>query len=154
MRERNSKDYILVGFQVILFFLYIFDLQIWNVVIPEWLRQTGLILAIFGVLLFLIAMLQLNKNLSPFPSPKSGSELVRSGLYKFIRHPIYTGILIAFLGFALFSESIYRILITFGLYLLFLIKTEYEEHRLQEKFSEYDRYKKVTGRFLPKVFDK
>ena len=153
MWERNSKDYILVGFQVVLFFLYIFDLQIWNVVIPEWLRQTGLILAIFGVLLFLIAMLQLNKNLSPFPSPKSGSELVRSGLYKFIRHPIYTGILIAFIGFALFSESIYRILITFGLYLLFLIKTEYEEHRLQEKFSEYDRYKEVTGRFLPKIFD-
>ena len=154
MWERNSKDYILVGFQVVLFFLYIFDLQIWNVVIPEWLRQTGLILAIFGVLLFLIAMLQLNKNLSPFPSPKSGSELVRSGLYKFIRHPIYTGILIAFIGFALFSESIYKIMITFGLYLLFLLKTEYEEHRLQEKFSEYDRYKKVTGRFLPKVFDK
>ena len=153
MWERNSKDYILVGFQVVLFFLYIFDLQIWNVVIPERLRQTGLILAIFGVLLFLIAMLQLNKNLSPFPSPKSGSELVMSGLYKFIRHPIYTGILIAFIGFALFSESIYKIMITFGLYLLFLIKTEYEEHRLQEKFSEYDQYKKVTGRFLPKIFD-
>jgi protein-S-isoprenylcysteine O-methyltransferase Ste14 len=110
---------------------------------------TGLVTLIIGVLTVAIALLQLNINLSPFPSPKSNSSLIKTGLYKFIRHPIYTGIILTTFGYGLYTDSFYKILISIGLYILFYFKSEYEEERLTKKFTDYKIYKKSTGRFFP-----
>lgn len=147
----KSKDYIFVTIQFLLFVAFYFDISIMNFFVPNWIQVLTLILAIFGVVIVLLAILQLNKNLSPFPSPKSGSQLIKTGLYKFIRHPIYTGIILTFLGFSIYSESIYRLIITAILYFLFLLKSGYEEKLLQKKFSEYEEYRSKTGRFFPKI---
>ncbi len=147
----GSKDYKLVALQMLLFLLYIFDLKFLSLAFSSFIKTVAYIVAILGVVVLILAMLQLNKNLSPFPSPKTNSELVKSGLYKYVRHPIYTGILISSFSFAMATESGFRILISILLYILFIVKSEYEERLLTKRYMEYELYKKTTGRFFPKI---
>lgn len=147
----QTADITFVLIQFILFFLFIFDVSQLQFKIPHIVTLVGMSIAILGSIIIGIALLQLNKNLSPFPSPKSGSQLIQNGLYKYIRHPIYTGILFLFSGYSLYTSSGYKVLITLLLYILFVFKSRYEEQRLTHTFKNYPRYKKRTGRFLPKI---
>lgn len=147
----KNKDYTFVGIQFALFFIYVFNIKLWNIHFPKEITTTGLICSLLGAVILVLALLQLNKNLSPFPTPKSNAELIKNGLYKYIRHPIYTGILIMLFGNAIRQESLFKLLITFILLMLFLYKTSYEEKRLENKYADYKAYKKNTGRFFPKL---
>ncbi len=148
----RAKDYILVALQGIIFIAYLLDFAIFDIVIPFTFRAFGLVIGIFGVLILILSILQLNKNLSPFPTPKANSQLIQNGLYKYERHPIYTGVLLIFTGYALYSASLYKMAITILLLIVFIIKSTYEEKKLMERFSNYKTYKKQTGRFFPKLF--
>ncbi len=147
----QTADVIFVLIQFALFFLFIFEIPSFQIRIPSSIKLAGIGVAIVGLLLILIALLQLNKNLSPFPSPKSGSHLIQNGVYKYIRHPIYTGILFLFSGYSLYVSSGYKLVITLLLLMLFIFKSRYEEKRLTQTFEEYTNYQKSTGRFLPKI---
>ncbi len=146
----KRKDYLLVVFQIILFLLFYFNYPFLIFELPNWIKTIALSAIIIGILIFALAMIQLNKSLSPFPTPKSGSRLVQTGLYKFVRHPIYTGILFGFIGFSVYTESAYRIFISIILYMLFVYKSTYEERQLIKKYEAYEKYKRSTGRFFPK----
>ncbi|PKP27121.1 MAG: hypothetical protein CVU03_00860 [Bacteroidetes bacterium HGW-Bacteroidetes-2] len=89
-----------------------------------------------------------------FPTPKADGTLIQTGLYKYIRHPIYTSILMLFLGYSIYQNSFYKLIITLVLGVLFYFKSKYEEKQLAIKFPEYLAYKNKTGRCLPKVFSK
>lgn len=135
--------------QFLLFVAFVFDVKSMAILFPDILFWLGIALFVLGGLITFIAVLQLNVNLSPFPSPLPGSKLIDTGLYKFIRHPIYTGLILAFFGFAIVSDSGYRLLISALLFGLFYFKTGYEEKRLQEKFPNYEEYRNRSGRFFP-----
>lgn len=150
--KKSSWDYIYVAIQLILFVIYIIPTTALRFSTYEILKNIGLITLILGVLIGIISLLQLNKNLSPFPTPVSGSELIRGGAYKYIRHPIYTGILFALFGYGLHIGSGYKLIITSALLILFFFKSKYEEKKLTSIFIDYPIYKKRTGRFLPKLF--
>ncbi|MEM6516818.1 MAG: isoprenylcysteine carboxylmethyltransferase family protein [Bacteroidota bacterium] len=143
-----SKDVQFVGLQVLLFAAYIFEVRFFDFSLPDWLRYFGLLMSILGILIGLGAVLQLNKNLSPFPTPKTGSKLIVNGFYAFSRHPIYHAILLCALGYSVFSSSIYKGIITIFLFILFTKKSAYEEKLLENRFKEYKAYKKKTRRFL------
>lgn len=149
--DLNIKDYLFVGVQFMLFGAYVFDVPLFEVSVPSFFTAVGISIAISGVIVTILALLQLNKNLSPFPTPKSNAELIQTGLYKFIRHPIYTGIILTTFGYGLYSSSLYRIIITIVLVTLFYFKSVYEEKQLLRKFSNYELYIKSTGRFFPKI---
>lgn len=146
----ERRDYAFVGFQIILFILYFLDLHFLKLIAPSWIRVSSGIITIVGLLIILISILKLNTNLSVFPSPRSQSRLVTNGLFKLIRHPIYTGIIITSIGYAIYAVSVYKLLIALILYTLFYFKSIYEERKLSQQFSEYEAYKKTTGRFFPK----
>ena len=147
----KTKDFFYVVIQFVLFAVYILDINFLQFILPEFLNMFSIIIAIIGGFIILIAMLQLNKNLSPFPSPKSNSQLIKKGLYKYIRHPIYTGILLLSFGFGIYLHSTFKIIVALSLLILFYFKTSYEEQRLLQKFADYFEYKKMAGRFLPKL---
>lgn len=146
----TTKDLLLVALQIFLFALYFLDFGFFKIDDLGIISNIGLMIAIVGSFVLLIAILQLNTNLSPFPRPKDSSILIQNGLYAHIRHPIYTGILFVVFGMALFLGSIYKIGIGFLLLLLFHFKTRYEEKLLLQKFDEYEMYMLKTGRFIPK----
>ena len=149
--KRNPKDIFFVGIQLILFVIYIFRIPKIDFTIPPFVQWIGLVLSVAGIIISLASLLTLNKNLSPFPSPKTSSELIQSGIYKYVRHPIYLGILLFTFGFSLYSENTLRLLIFLALLILFIFKATYEEKLLQDKFPGYADYKKTTVMLLPKL---
>jgi len=143
------KDYAFVGIQIILFIIYFLDLQFLNFNIPYWFEVVTGIFIMLGILIILISILQLNTNISPFPSPRSKTILIKSGMFKYMRHPIYSGIIMCSISYAIYSGSIYKLIIAVILYFLFYFKSIYEERKLCQQFLNYENYKKVTGRFFP-----
>lgn len=144
-------DILFVLLQFILFVAFVFDVGSLRIYFPEWLFWIGVVLLILGALTTLIAVLQLNLHLSPFPSPLPGSKLIVTGVYKFIRHPIYTGIITVFFGYAIIADSGYKLLVALILTVLFYFKSKYEEKRLIDLFPDYLEYKKKSGRFFPRL---
>ena len=146
--KKNYKDYLFVSIQFILFFCFIFDFN-WSLKLGLAIQKTGLLLAIFGATIIILALLQLNKNLSPFPTPKKNTALLQNGLFKYIRHPIYTGIILFFTGYSVYQNSFYKLAISMLLLVLFYFKSNYEEQRLEQNFPDYKLYKSKTGKFFP-----
>ncbi|MEO9211422.1 MAG: isoprenylcysteine carboxylmethyltransferase family protein [Ginsengibacter sp.] len=147
----NPKDIFFVGTQFILFVVYLFRFPKIDFSVTHWLQLLGVFLFITGIIMSVASIVTLNKNLSPFPTPKQSAVLIQSGIYKYIRHPIYSGILFFTLGFSMYSENTLRLLIFFALLILFRFKAAYEEKLLQDKFSNYGAYKNTTGMFLPRM---
>lgn len=146
----NSKDIVLVSIQLVLFIVYTIPVG-WSLEFFLWFKIFGWVMAFFGFIVLALALLQLNKNLSPFPTPKNSAVLIQNGLYAWVRHPIYSGILLLFFGYGIYQDSLFKIVITIILWVLFYFKTQYEELQLQLKFPKYVVYKKNTGRFFPTI---
>lgn len=149
--QRQRQDYIYVFIQFVLFGLFLLEVDRLRLVLPSWIQLNGIPMGIAGLTICGIAVLQLNRNLSPFPSPTTGSTLITNGVFTWIRHPIYTGIIMGLLGASLYYQSLYKIIIIAVLAGLFYFKTSYEEERLAAVFTEYEAYKAKTKRFIPFV---
>ncbi len=147
---KSRKDYLFVSIQFLLFGLYAFDfLPAFK--IPQLIKYIGLIFSFLGFVIAVLSVLQLNKNLTIFPTPKTDSKLITFGMYKFSRHPIYTGLILFTFGYAFFKASPFKVLIALVLLLLFYFKTNYEEQKLLQKYPNYKFYKNKVNRFLPKI---
>jgi protein-S-isoprenylcysteine O-methyltransferase Ste14 len=94
----------------------------------------------------------LGSNLTPFPKPIAGAKLVRNGIYSWVRHPLYAGVFLLSLGWALLWHSGPALGMSLMLALFFDIKARGEERRLREKFPEYEDYAKRTRKFIPRVY--
>jgi protein-S-isoprenylcysteine O-methyltransferase Ste14 len=145
----KKKDKVLVGIQIILFGLYLIPLKEFSVQLPLWISFMGLMIGLCGWIPVIMALIVLNENISPFPTPKESAVLVQHGIFKYVRHPIYTGILISCYGFGFYKANFIQISIATLLLLLFIYKARYEEMLLEKKFNNYSAYKKKTGMFLP-----
>ena len=143
------KDYLYVITQVSLLSLLVLKYDFWLFQIPRWMYFMSVVIMVIGLLICILAILQLSSSLSPFPSPKNNAVLITEGLYHHIRHPIYTGLMILTFGTGLFRGSWFNLLITLVLWLLLYFKSKYEEKLMISTFSEYYDYMKKTGRFFP-----
>jgi protein-S-isoprenylcysteine O-methyltransferase Ste14 len=147
----KSKDYLLVALQLLLFTLYFWSPCKITIYQGNDLSLIALVLVIIGVIIMLLAVYALRKSISPFPSPRKNAVLIQHGIFKFIRHPIYTSILLTTLGWAFYSNSLFRIFIFAMLIILFEIKSNFEEDLLIKRFTKYANYIKITGKYLPKI---
>lgn len=149
-----NKDLLYVGAQFLLFAAYFMNFQFLELPALSWLSYPSLVVFGLGVLMIVWGIVSLNDNLTPLPTPKRSSDLISHGIYKYVRHPIYSGIVIAMLGYALFSGSGFRLVVTVLLLVVFYFKSNYEESMLLERYATYHSYKKCTGRFLPRMLKK
>jgi len=92
------------------------------------------------------------RNVNVTPTVKKGSELVTSGPYRIIRHPMYIAQLIAVLPLVIDYFSWYRLAAIIILLLVLLIKIGYEEKQLIAHFPEYTKYKTTTSRLIPYIY--
>lgn len=118
---------------------------------PE-LPALGTVLVFVGLAFALWARWHLGRNWSSAVVVKEGHSLIRSGPYRFVRHPIYSGMVLALFATALaIGEG--RGFLGAGLILFgFVIKLWAEEERMRETFPEYDDYARRTARLIPGVF--
>lgn len=119
---------------------------------PPQARWVGQALMLVGFALALVAGLRLGRNLTPFPRPRPGGELVTAGVYAYARHPIYGGALLLAIGWSVVQLSVATLLATALLWLLFEAKSRYEERALAEAYPGYRAYASTTHRFVPFVY--
>jgi protein-S-isoprenylcysteine O-methyltransferase Ste14 len=94
----------------------------------------------------------LRSGLSPFPRPIAGAPLVESGAYRLIRHPIYSGLVLAAIGWGLVTCSILAIATAGLLFLLLAAKSHREEAWLAAIHPEYGAYQQRTKRLIPWIY--
>ena len=145
----KAADYVLFGIQVALLVLFVWLPKGLTEPLRDLLQWIGTAMIALGLIIALWGIIQLRQQLSPLPSPRSGAKLIQSGIYAVIRHPIYSGILFAAFGLAIYEVNPIRIVFALALMIFFTVKAGYEERRLMEVFPDYDNYKLRTGRFFP-----
>ena len=111
---------------------------------------TGIAISFSGLLTAVWARYLLGRNWSVSVQQKENHELIQTGAYKLVRHPIYTGLLLMFLGNA-FIVSRWRGLLAVVIVLIsFLFKLKKEEDWLTEIFgSKYIEYMQKTKSLIP-----
>jgi protein-S-isoprenylcysteine O-methyltransferase Ste14 len=102
-----------------------------------------------GVLLILVAIYTLRRVIQIEPAPREGGELVTAGVYRWLRHPIYTGTLIAALGLFLWKPSLGVAIVSGVLVVYLLIKVRFEEQLLAQRYAGYKDYKTRSLGFVP-----
>ena len=111
----------------------------------------GVVLTLAGVAIAIWARWHLGANWSGVVTLKEGHELIRSGPYRTMRHPIYTGILLAMLGTALTLGEVRGLLAVAIAWLSFYTKARREESLLTQEFGDrFAEHTKHTGMFLPR----
>lgn len=108
-----------------------------------------LIAVIVGGAIMVVGATALGRGLTATPLPNAHAELRTSGLYRFVRHPIYTGLLLVMSALTVASGSVLRLLVLGLLVALLAGKARWEEARLVARFPGYTQYAARTPRFIP-----
>lgn len=111
----------------------------------------GTLLTAAGVAIAIWARVHLGTNWSGVVTLKEGHELIRTGPYRSIRHPIYTGILLGLFGTAVAVGEV-RLLFAVAVVLVsFYFKARREESFLAQEFGpSFTEHQRHTGMFLPR----
>lgn len=116
---------------------------------PAWLRTIGYVLIVAGLAAVALAALRLGPALTPTPVPTEKGRLATGGLYQYVRHPIYTGVLVLVAGLATRSGSFVNLAIAVATVLFFNSKAKWEEAQLASRYDNYLDYAAATPRFIP-----
>lgn len=104
-----------------------------------------------GVLAAVLALITLGKSLSANPVPVESGQLKTSGIFALVRHPVYSGIMIGVIGYAVLARSWFVVAGVVAMGVLFAIKARFEEALLIAKYPDYLEYARRVGRFVPGV---
>ena len=118
---------------------------------PPLLRALSALCTLGGLVVVVIASLQLGRSLTPTPVPNERGVLRTSGLYGVVRHPIYSGLLLVVIGLAVRSASWFTAAVAVATIAFFHNKAAWEERRLAERYPDYPSYAATTGRFVPRI---
>ena len=88
-------------------------------------------------------------NFNIYPQVKNSARLIVSGPYRFIRHPMYTSLLLAMLGLVLYNGAWVNTVALAVLAVVLTVKAIHEERFLCERFTGYSEYMNSTRRFVP-----
>ncbi|MEI6648437.1 MAG: isoprenylcysteine carboxylmethyltransferase family protein [Actinomycetes bacterium] len=135
--------------QFILIVLLIVSPSIRNV--APGMKLLGFVIQIAGLLLVIVGGINLRKSLTANPEPRKGGTFVVTGLYKWVRHPMYLGLIVFGIGITIQRESILAEIETLFLAILLHFKRLYEDQLLLEKYPEAAEYQQRVGAFIPKT---
>jgi protein-S-isoprenylcysteine O-methyltransferase Ste14 len=117
-----------------------------------WLKSAAVLLVLAGMLVVVSASRALGRGFTPFPRPPESGQLVESGPYTVVRHPIYSGGILFFAGISL-ALSWWALVGTACLAAFWALKASVEERLLAERFPAYADYRKRTRyRLIPYVY--
>jgi len=119
--------------------------------VPAWLAAVGSAAVLAGGAALLIASFNLGRSLTPLPTPTRNATLRTGGLYGFVRHPLYSGLLALVFGGTVNSASVVKLALAIALLVLLNRKAAWEEDMLRRRYPGYDDYARRTPRFLPRL---
>ena len=116
-------------------------------------RYLGLALFFLGSILRLAAVFELGHRFSGLVAIQPEHQLKTDGLYRYIRHPSYTGLLVSMIGYVLIFRSSIGLILNVLLFLLLLSRMADEEKFLEAHFgSAYQTYCQKTRRLVPLIY--
>ena len=114
------------------------------------LRVIGWGLLVGAALLGGSGLWMIRNHLTALPAPRHGAVLVERGPFSLVRHPIYGGLILGFLGLSVRGGNVLAVGLALLLIPFFWAKTEHEERLLVARIPEYGDYRqRVRRRFLP-----
>lgn len=114
---------------------------------------TGVLLILLGLPISLVAVITLRRSYSSSMIIREDHELIRHGIYRHVRHPVYLGTTVGLLGLPLCLSSLYGFVTMLLLIPLFLNRIRMEEGLLIEEFGEeYRSYRETTKKLIPFVY--
>lgn len=125
------------------------DAQHWTV--PGDLARASDIAGWVGIFLMVLAATALGRGLTAAPLPNAHAQLRTGGFYRYVRHPIYSGLLLFASTRSFSSGNAWAAGACVVLISLIHVKARWEERRLVERFPEYADYALRTPRFLPRL---
>jgi len=142
---KSAYDPMLVFLQFFIISLHFFQ---WEFIPKKQIIQVspfsyfvGFLIIIIAFIILLVAIKDLGRNLSPFPSPINNSNLVTTGIYRFTRHPMYYSLIFISFGIFITKLSIYYLFLSTSLILIIKFKIALEEQYLKNNFKNYLLYK-------------
>jgi len=149
----------LVAIQILLAFAFILAPP-WNPwltdglrAVTEQLRVAALVLGVLASLgLGLFGVLRIRRYLTPLPYPVEHSQLVTTGVYGLVRHPLYSSQLFAALGWTLFTLSLSHLALLVLGFLFFDYKAGTEEAWLTERHPQYASYASRVPKLIPWIY--
>lgn len=147
---RTARLLVACQFVLIGFILLLPGRDDWPV--PAALKVACSIATVVGLAVMVIGATGLGRGLTATPLPNPHAQLRTGGLYRFVRHPIYSGLLLTMISITAASGSALRLLTLAALVLLLTVKARWEEARLSQRFEGYARYAARTPRFVPFTF--
>lgn len=119
--------------------------------VPSPVAAIGDIVELAGIIVLILSVYDLRKSLTALPAPTRNGQLQVRGLYRYVRHPMYVGVLTLSLGIAISGNTLLHYLLVAALYVLFTYKARYEEKLLIAKYPGYKSYMQRTPRFIPRI---
>jgi protein-S-isoprenylcysteine O-methyltransferase Ste14 len=121
---------------------------------PEvyWLWGVTAAVGILALILLGKGLLDLGRNLTPLPHPKDDAELVQTGVYALVRHPLYGGLTLAAGSWAIAQLSFSHLAAAVILFVFLNAKASQEEEWLTQRFPEYTEYKKSVKKLIPWLY--
>jgi len=142
--SNRFKSIILVSLQFLFILLLLSGISLKNI------SLSTIILILLSAALMLWAIIAMQKSkLSILPEPSANATLITNGPYRFIRHPMYTAILLGSTGILLQQFTLLRLVIFIALAITLHVKISWEEKMLSQKFDGYKNYMKQTKRIMP-----
>ncbi len=122
--------------------------------LPAAVPLLGLAMMIVGIAIRWTAVLTLRKYFTVNIVIQEGHKVIKSGIYRFVRHPSYSGALISFWGMGLvFSNAISLAVLVVPVTIGFIKRIDIEEAALLEAFGEeYEEYRKKSKKLFPGVY--
>ena len=117
----------------------------------RWPQILGGLLLILGAVTGIAGSLTLGRNRTPYPVPNTDTALIQDGIYAYIRHPLYTSLILLGLAWALFWHSGAALVASIIMALQLHFKAAFEERQLDRLFSDYPDYRKRVPRFFPRL---
>ena len=119
--------------------------------LPPVVRVSAVLITGSGAGIAVVSSTSLGKGLTALPLPNERAELRTGGLYRHVRHPIYTGVLTAAIGRTVLLRNRWAVPVSAGLVALLAVKSRFEETHLRSRFAGYEAYARRTPRFLPSI---
>ncbi|GAB3127503.1 methyltransferase family protein [Glaciibacter psychrotolerans] len=119
--------------------------------VTSYVIATSVVLLVAGVLLMCAGAGRLGPAFTATPIPRQNAAIVTTGIYAYVRSPIYLGYLMVGLGLTLVSASFLHIMVWLALLWLLAGKARWEERMLISAHPEYLAYGAHVGRFVPGI---
>ena len=110
------------------------------------------LLGLAALVLLAKGLLDLGQQLTPLPYPKDNGQLVQTGIYSIVRHPVYSGLILAALSWAIFCVSLSHLVAAAILFIFLDAKANHEEAWLTQKYADYADYRQQVKKLIPWLY--